>query len=634
MRLKDTQEQLTYLRHATSAGHMEHVFAGLDVLGSTPWQINADVFKVILELWNSGKRFGKIPANTFEEDEPEPVRPASYDTDVVAKSRYLQEMKEWMRNKANNHSTRCSINYRVEIARAFLADNFYLPHNIDFRGRAYPIPIHLNHVGDDICRGLMKFGEAKKLGARGLWWLKIHLANLYGFDKGSFDERVQFVQEHLADVYDSASKPLEGAQWWAKADDPFQCLATCIELRNALESGDPEAFESSLPIHQDGTCNGLQHYAALGGDIHGARQVNLAVTDRPADVYTHVARMVEDLIAKDVEKGNAHAKALQGKVARKVVKQTVMTTVYGVTFVGAREQIMRQLKASKDFETADTWDLSAYLARAVLGCIGNLFEGAKSIQDWLTISARLIAKSIPRERVEAALLPSEPNAKGQSPTIRLPKEQMTSVVWTTPLGLPIVQPYRKTKRKQVMTSIQTVFISDPNTPTEVNTSKQASAFPPNFIHSLDATHMMLTALECNKHGITFASVHDSYWTHAATVDDMNGIIRETFIALHESNVLERLRNEVSIHSFHLFPFSFPPSQSKYSPSLFCILFSSSTATKTTKSPSCDSDPRAASPRRSSSPVARFKSSQTRLRPSRASTVSQAKRSRSRVSASI
>ena len=26
--------------------------------------------------------------------------------------------------------------------------------------------------------------------------------------------------------------------------------------------------------------------------------------------------------------------------------------------------------------------------------------------------------------------------------------------------------------------------------------KQASAFPPNFIHSLDATHMMLTALEC------------------------------------------------------------------------------------------------------------------------------------------
>lgn len=73
---------------------------------------------------------------------------------------------------------------------------------------------------------------------------------------------------------------------------------------------------------------------------------------------------------------------------------------------------------------------------------------------------------------------------------------MSSVVWTTPLGLPIVQPYRKTKRKQVMTAIQSVFISDPNVPSEVNAVKQASAFPPNFIHSLDATHMMLTALEC------------------------------------------------------------------------------------------------------------------------------------------
>jgi DNA-directed RNA polymerase len=73
---------------------------------------------------------------------------------------------------------------------------------------------------------------------------------------------------------------------------------------------------------------------------------------------------------------------------------------------------------------------------------------------------------------------------------------MSSVVWTTPLGLPIVQPYRKTKRKQVMTAIQSVYISDPNAPSEVNAIKQASAFPPNFIHSLDATHMMLTALEC------------------------------------------------------------------------------------------------------------------------------------------
>jgi len=120
---------------------------------------------------------------------------------------------------------------------------------------------------------------------------------------------------------------------------------------------------------------------------------------------------------------------------------------------------------------------------------------------------------------------------------------MTSVVWTTPLGLPIVQPYRKTKRKQIRTSLQTVFISDPNSPAEVNSAKQATAFPPNFIHSLDATHMMLTALECRTQNLTFASVHDSYWTHASTIDHMSEIIRDTFIALHSSDVLSKLQLE-------------------------------------------------------------------------------------------
>lgn len=40
------------------------------------------------------------------------------------------------------------------------------------------------------------------------------------------------------------------------------------------------------------------------------------------------------------------------KVDRKLVKQTVMTSVYGVTFVGAREQIKKRLK-ERNFNGAD-----------------------------------------------------------------------------------------------------------------------------------------------------------------------------------------------------------------------------------------------------------------------------------------
>lgn len=102
-----------------------------------------------------------------------------------------------------------------------------------------------------------------------------------------------------------------------------------MELHSALKSPNPEEFLSSLPVHQDGTCNGLQHYAALGGDIHGARQVNLDVADRPADVYTHVADMVLKRLEIDAEKGDEKAKMLIGKVARKVVKQTAsISNVY------------------------------------------------------------------------------------------------------------------------------------------------------------------------------------------------------------------------------------------------------------------------------------------------------------------
>jgi DNA-directed RNA polymerase, mitochondrial len=104
----------------------------------------------------------------------------------------------------------------------------------------------------------------------------------------------------------------------------------------------------------------------------------------------------------------------------------------------------------------------------VLQCIGDLFQGAYDIMHWLTASARVISKSVPGDRVLEAmeLDKSRRRKKFKGAYTRLRKEQMTAVVWTTPLGLPIVQPYRKIKRKQIMTSLQSVFISDPNCPAE------------------------------------------------------------------------------------------------------------------------------------------------------------------------
>ncbi|EEB97159.1 hypothetical protein MPER_03573, partial [Moniliophthora perniciosa FA553] len=113
MRYKDSVEQQSYLRRASELGNVELVYAGLDVLGSTPWKINKKIFDVVLEVWNSGERLGKLPPAGYDEPEPEQPKDGNPKNRVI----YITKMKNWLQNKASNHSDRCSVNYRVEIAR-------------------------------------------------------------------------------------------------------------------------------------------------------------------------------------------------------------------------------------------------------------------------------------------------------------------------------------------------------------------------------------------------------------------------------------------------------------------------------------------------------------------------------------
>ena len=111
---------------------------------------------------------------------------------------------------------------------------------------------YLNHLGSDLCRGLLEFGVGRPLGSTGLRWLKIHLANVFagGVDKLSFSERVAFVDQNIDNIKNSAERPLEGNRWWSGAEDPFQCLAACMSLRDALESGDVEKYICFTPVQQ------------------------------------------------------------------------------------------------------------------------------------------------------------------------------------------------------------------------------------------------------------------------------------------------------------------------------------------------------------------------------------------------
>lgn len=235
--------------------------------------------------------------------------------------------------------------------------------------------------------------------------------------------------------------------------------------------------------------------------------VNLAPAEVPQDVYSTIANRVEELRKEDAANGVQIAIDLEGVIKRKIVKQTVMTTVYGVTPYGARLQIKKQLK-NIDFPSASLGLASAYLTKKTFASLSEMFKSAREIQDWLTDAARYISG----------------------------KSRSKHVEWTSPLGLPVIQPYTKHIQMSSNATVNTIFPNKIN----VNRVKEKNAFSPNFIHSLDSCHMMLTSLNCEKAGVTFVSVHDCFWTHPNTVPIMNRICREQFILLHSQPILEDL----------------------------------------------------------------------------------------------
>ncbi|XVF81816.1 hypothetical protein PTKIN_Ptkin15bG0186400 [Pterospermum kingtungense] len=512
----------------TPSKQLEQVFEALNTLGYTKWRVNKRVLSVVDRIWSSG---GRLADMVDRNDVPLPEKPDTEDEALLRKWKW--KVRSVKKENRERHAQRCDIELKLAVARKMKdEEGFYYPHNLDFRGRAYPMHPYLNHLGSDLCRGVLEFAEGRPLGRSGLHWLKIHLANLYagGVDKLSLEGRLAFTENHLDDIFDSADRPLEGRRWWLKAEDPFQCLAVCINLTEALRSSSPETFVSHIPVHQDGSCNGLQHYAALGRDTLGAAAVNLVAGEKPADVYSEIAARVLDIMRRDAQKDPAvfpdalRAKVLVNQVDRKLVKQTVMTSVYGVTYIGARDQIKRRLKERGVItDDKELFGASCYAAKTTLTALGEMFQAARAIMSWLSECAKIIASE------------NQP------------------VRWTTPLGLPVIQPYRVLGRHLIKTSLQVLTLQRETE--KIMVKRQRTAFPPNFVHSLDGSHMMMTAIACKRAGLTFAGVHDSYWTHASDVDKINRILREKFVELYEAPILENL-----LESFQQsFPaLSFPP----------------------------------------------------------------------------
>ena len=191
-----------------------------------------------------------------------------------------------------------------------------------------------------------------------------------------------------------------------------------------------------------------------------------------------------------------------------------MTSLYGVTARGAQGQIYDKLEKAGVADEHMRFRAAMHLSKIVLEGMKETCPSATAIMAWLAEVARCVVKT------------------------------GNPIAWTTPLGLPVVQPYKNSRIVEIRTISQKILLSVPDESTPIAAGKHIKAFAPNYVHSIDATHMLMTAKACRDAGVTFAAVHDCYLTHAATVGPMSRILREQFIELHQRPLLDELRDQM------------------------------------------------------------------------------------------
>ena len=200
-------------------------------------------------------------------------------------------------------------------------DTFWCSIYLDTRGRKYYSTQWLNPQGGKLAKSLYYFADVAPLGTSGLFFLKYQVANTWGEDKLSIDDRVSFVEDNIDWILEIGKNPKTDKRW-QEADSPFEFLVAAMELYKASQLDDPTLFESGLPVAFDATCSGLQWLAILSKDKNAGALCNLTDSDTIGDYYTYIADFAwkhKDLPAVFKNKFNDR---------RTIVKRSCMTIWY------------------------------------------------------------------------------------------------------------------------------------------------------------------------------------------------------------------------------------------------------------------------------------------------------------------
>ena len=130
--------------------------------------------------------------------------------------------------------------------------------------------------------------------------------------------------------------------------------------------------------------------------------------------------------------------------------------------------------------------------------------------------------------------------------------------WTSPAGLPWINQYNKPETKQVK-----LWLHDRGVRTKYTTriaigelphierDKAARAVAPNFVHALDAAHLLRTVNAAVAEGISsIATVHDSFACLPSRAARFRRLIQEEFVRMYQEHdvlaeIFEQARADLS-----------------------------------------------------------------------------------------
>lgn len=518
----------------------------INAIQETPYRINKRVLEVIEYIQDasiidptaptsSPFLLGNIPYNR-EMEARDIVKKESY-TELKDYYRALDLQRELI---TRIQSKRVGFELSLMVARQFQNyEKLYFSYNTDFRGRLYPIQQYLNPQGTDQTKALLEFGEGQVLTDTGFYWLCIHGANCYGYDKMTYGDRSKAILTHHKEIMAIYEDPVANSRYWYKADSPLLYLAFCFSYGDYYK--DPNSLCYNV-VQLDGTCSGLQMYAGLLRDKEGAEAVNVINNSSytVSDVYAKVATEVNKILESGdyrksisfTTKGGEYktlptyieANSLKGNITRSHTKRNTMTQPYSVTRRGMFEQVYDQLQEyeeeNKVFWKGDKFVVASLLSELNDIAIEKVVKGAKIGQ---RVLKEVLGKALKEDKVDYAY-------------------------WQTPIfNFPIVQRIKKEKRRRYRTTFGDLVLYDQTD--ENHHLRMLNGIAPNFIHSLDATVLYRTVEICKEHNVnSFWLIHDSYGVLPNDVDILNTSFRQAYVELFNTNPLEEWVKQIHINS--------------------------------------------------------------------------------------